>query len=593
MKKTLSVLILIAMLVSSFSFAVFADEELVNLYDYSKTTVGIPSTSSVNGAVSNNLNYHASNAIEVKPGDKIYFGPVLDAQSYYLTSYNEAGRSVNQKIALADVKIHAKFEAPNTLICEWTVPAGVASFKMATSQMFRDSTLITKNQPYDANAYIKHMESKNINVDHMKITETNGALDNKFPKASTTFDGRVDGTGAEVAAAQYRTSDFIPVKGGDVLYFAAAAADQGYHLVIFDKNKKGLTTVNKNYMLHYEDLGRGYMTFAYVIRHDAAYVKVVAATGVYDDGIELVTINQPFSGNQYRKLYNIHIDDTPQKPGSSLCGKTALFMGDSITYGAGDSATYYRNGRSWAARIAQITGLKATNAGVSGAKASYIGGDDTAKWLFNQLVAHKDEKFDIVVMHGGVNDARHNRIIGDIQDTTDMTQLKANIKTYIGGLQYLFANVKLLNPDADLFFIANHRLDGHETGQAKNMAPYFDKAKELCEKYGIHFIDLYNNKELNDKLETTTTKYLPDTLHLNAAGYDIITPYIIEALEAVVKPAETEPPVTDAPTEAPAETTEDPGETEKPDKGCSSIITNAPVILILLFAPLAIKKKEN
>lgn len=82
-----------------------------------------------------------------------------------------------------------------------------------------------------------------------------------------------------------------------------------------------------------------------------------------------------------------------------------------------------------------------------------------------------------------------------------------------------------------LFFIANHRLDGHNKGNAQNMAPYFDAAKELCEMYDIHFIDLYNNKELNDKLETTTTKYLPDTLHLNAEGYDILTPYIIDAIE--------------------------------------------------------------
>ena len=38
-------------------------------------------------------------------------------------------------------------------------------------------------------------------------------------------------------------------------------------------------------------------------------------------------------------------------------------------------------------------------------------------------------------------------------------------------------------------------------------------------------------------VETTTTKYLPDTLHLNGSGYDILTPYVIEALEAVLDPS--------------------------------------------------------
>ncbi len=584
------------MLLCSLSICVSADEKLTNLYDASKATVGIPASSSVNGSNSSNRNYHGSAAIEVSEGDKIYFGPVIETQDYYLSSYAESGSSKQAKIKLADVKVHARFRAANLLICEWTVPAGVKYFKIANSQMFFDSTLITKNQPYDEAAYIKHMEENKVNVDYIKLTSTEGTLDNKFPKADTTFAGRVDKTGAEIAAAQYRTSDFIPVEPGDAFYFAAAAEDQGYHLVIFDKNKKGLSTVTKNYMVHYEDIGRGYMTYMYRIRSDAHFVKVVAATGVYDDGITLATVNQPFTGDQYRKLFNIPGESAPTRPESSLNGKTALFMGDSISYGAGDSASYMREGRAWAGRIAAITGLKATNASVSGAKASYIGGDDTTKWLFNQFVPHKDTKFDIIVMHGGVNDSRHKREIGEISDTSDINTLRGRSTTYIGGLQYLFATVKKYNPDATLFFIANHRLDGHATGYAKDMSPYFDKAKELCEKYEINFIDLYNNKELNDKLETTTTKYLPDTLHLNAAGYDIITPYIIAELEKVVKPAETEAPTTEAPTtNAPASESTADNEVPEPaiKKGCGSTVLGGGVLVLLSLMGIVLVKKKD
>ncbi len=597
MKKPLSILVLLSMLLALFVSVASAEETLTNLYDAKKATVGTPNASSATGANGSSQNYYTSNLIEVKEGDKIYFGPVVDVQGYYLTSYGENGRVKQAQIKLADVKTHAKTSKANLLICEWTVPAGVASIKMATSQNFFDSTLITKNQPFDEAAYIKHMESKGINVDYMKLEGTSEKLDNKFPKANTTFAGRVDKDGSEIAAAQYRTSDYIPVEPGDAFYFAAAAADQGYHLVIFDKNKKGLSTVNSNYMIHYEDIGRGYMTYMYRIRSDAHFVKVVAATGVYDDGITLATVNQPFTGEQYRKFFNIPGESSPTRPESTLNGKTALFMGDSISYGAGDSASYMREGRAWAGRIAAITGLKATNASVSGAKASYIGGDDTTKWLFNQYVPHKDTKFDIIVMHGGVNDSRHKREIGEISEETEINKLRGKSTTYIGGLQYLFETVKQRNPDADLFFIANHRLDGHDTGYAKDMSPYFDKAKELCEKYGIHFIDLYNNKELNDKLETTTTKYLPDTLHLNAAGYDIITPYIITELEKVVKPTETEAPTTDAPTaeptvtEAPAK--ENSSEKEAKDSGCKAVILNGGALVLLSLMGIALVKKKD
>ena len=137
------------------------------------------------------------------------------------------------------------------------------------------------------------------------------------------------------------------------------------------------------------------------------------------------------------------------------------------------------------------------------------------------------------------------------------------------------------------------------------MSAYFDGAKALCEKYGIIFIDLYNNKELNDKLETTTTKYLPDTLHLNSAGYDIITPYIISALEAGLKAGTEETtaeettsaptpgttaPETNAPaTEAPSTTA--PAATES--KGCGSVIGVTSVIAVCAAAVLFVKRKED
>ena len=145
------------------------------------------------------------------------------------------------------------------------------------------------------------------------------------------------------------------------------------------------------------------------------------------------------------------------------------------------------------------------------------------------------------------------------------------------------------------------------------MAPYFDMAKELCAKYGIIFIDLYNNKELNDKLETTTTKYLPDTLHLNAAGYEIITPYILDAIvaglsvtvepETTVAPETTEAPVettaapevTDEATEEPVIESEAPEQTDAPvseEKGCGGMIAGAVAVIALLGTAIVFKKKD-
>jgi lysophospholipase L1-like esterase len=365
-------------------------------------------------------------------------------------------------------------------------------------------------------------------------------------------------------------------------------------------------------MIQYDEIGNGFGIYAYVMRPGTGYVRVVAATGVYDDGIELATINQPFTAADYMKMYNITLPG--QAPaGHELYGKKMLFMGDSISYGSGDAVSPFRTGRAWAGRIADRTGAIVTNASVSGAKASYISGDDKAKWLYTQFDQNKGTQFDIVVMHGGVNDARHNRTIGKILESEDLAALDKAKNTYVGGLQWLFHNVKLSQPNAKLYFIANHHLDGHNTGNAKNMAPYFDMAKKLCEKYGIIFIDLYNNKELNDKLETSTTKYLPDTLHLNAAGYEIITPYILDAIvaglsvtvepettvapETTAAPVETTaaPDVTDEATEEPVIESEAPEQTDAPvseEKGCGGMIAGAVAVIALLGTAIVFKKKD-
>lgn len=598
--KILALIIAVLTVLSSMCFVVSADTELVNLYDNSKATTGRPNASSATGTNITAENYYVSNLIEVAAGDKIYFGPCMASQGYYLTSYNASGAVVTKQITKADVQVVGQF-SENEIICCWTVPAGTASFKMATAETFAHSTLITKNQVYDAEGYFKYMESKSIDISHIKKTETDiTKIENKFPVSDKTFVGRCDSKEGDVATDSYRTSDYIPVKEGDFIYIAAAAASQGYHMTLYDANKKATTNVNKNHMVWYEDLGRGYMIYSYRMRPGTAYVRVVAASGVYNDGIELVTINQPFSGEQYRKLFNITVSDKPQNPDSPLNGLKGLFMGDSISFGAGDTLSYKHTGRAWAGRIQDATGLVATNASVSGAKASFITGDDTAKWLFNQYKPNMGNKYDIVVMHGGVNDARHERAVGSISASEDEDTLKGKVNTYLGGLQYLFYTVKKTQPDAKLFFIANHRLDGHDKGKAKDMSAYFDGAKELCEKYGIVFIDLYNNKELNDKLETTTKKYLPDTLHLNSAGYDIITPYIISALEAEFKsttPETTVEETTAAPTPETTVPVTNAPETEAPSaaepKGCGSVIGAASVIVACAAAVALTKKKED
>ncbi|MBR4034864.1 MAG: SGNH/GDSL hydrolase family protein, partial [Clostridia bacterium] len=535
--RQICLMLMLAMLIPMMTFFASA-ADLTNLYDLSKVKCGTP-LSTADSDPKYNANYYCSGKIEVQPGDVLTFGPVMTGQGYYLTVYNAEGAILIQQVKYADCKKVDELQ-PGTEIVEWTVPANAASFRMATAQLFYENTLITKNQTFKAADYYAYMDANKIDVSNLRTTTTEAdKLVNVFPKSDKVFEGRADASNAEIASGAYRTSPMIPVKEGDIVYFGAAALDQGYHLALQDTNGKGTTTVNKNYMVQYDEIGSAFGIYAYRIRPGTGYVRFVAATGVYDDGIQLATINQPFDAATYIKMFNITLPGTAES-NSPLKGKKMLFMGDSISYGSGDGASPFRTGRAWAGRIQDWTGAITTNASVGGAKVSYQRGDDN--WVYSQYLPYTKEKFDIIVMHGGVNDARHERPVGNLTEGKEDTKaMEKNRTSYAGGLEWIFYNVSKTNPDAKLFFIANHRLDGHSKGHAKDMSAYFNVAKEACEKWGIIFIDLYNNKELNDKLETTTTKYLPDTLHLNAAGYDIITPYIISALEAgLTAPVEPE-----------------------------------------------------
>ena len=608
--RQICLMLMLAMLIPMMTFFASA-ADLTNLYDLSKVKCGTP-LDTADADPKYNANFYCSGKIDVQPGDVLTFGPVMTGQGYYLTVYTETGATLIQQVKYADCKKVDELQ-PGTEIVEWTVPANAASFRMATAQLFYENTLITKNQTFKAADYYAYMDANKIDVSNLRTTTTDAAkLVNIFPQSDKVFAGRADKTNTEIAAGGYRTCPAVAVKEGDIIYFGAAALDQGYHLVLLDENGKGTTTVNKNYMVQYDVIGNGFGIYAYRIRPGSGYVRVVAATGVYDDGIQLATINQPFDAATYMKMFNITLPGTVEST-SPLNGKKMLFMGDSISYGSGDGVSPFRTGRAWAGRIADWTGAITTNASVGGAKVSYQRGDDN--WVYSQYVPYTKEKFDIIVMHGGVNDARHERPVGTLTEGKEDTKaMEKNRTSYAGGLEWIFYNVSKTNPDAKLFFIANHRLDGHSKGHAKDMSAYFNVAKEACEKWGIIFIDLYNNKELNDKLETTTTKYLPDTLHLNAQGYDIITPYIISALEAgltaPVEPETTVPETTEAPvvtdevTEAPAvtdEPTEAPEATDAPEqttapapeeKGCGGMIAGAVAIIALLGTAIVFKKKD-
>jgi hypothetical protein len=308
MKKFLSIILMLAMLVPIMSvFASAAD--LVNLYDASKAVCGTPNSSQRDTAPTNNANYYCSEPIYVKEGDVITVGPVHKDQGYYFTTYNADGSVHTKQVKYADCT-EIEVIAANSVIVKWIVPAGVDSFRMATSQMFVDNTLITKNQEFGKADYIAFMEKANIAIPYFKVENVKDLV-NLFPTSDSTFAGR-GSTSGDIADDKYMTSEYIPVVEGDVIYVAAAASAQSYQLVAYDANKKPTTHVNYKYMVNIGNLDDTHVIYAYRMRPGTAYIRFVAATDVYEAGKQLVTLNQPFDVEGYNNFFNPPVETEPE-----------------------------------------------------------------------------------------------------------------------------------------------------------------------------------------------------------------------------------------------------------------------------------------
>lgn len=269
--------------------------------------------------------------------------------------------------------------------------------------------------------------------------------------------------------------------------------------------------------------------------------------------------------------------------------KCVLFVGDSITEASNE---WGKGSVGWPGRIMQDNNMRGVNKGKSGASVSNVRGTNTVLAQLEGQAVNKD-KFDYVIMHGGVNDAWDSAPVGVM---TDDFSGPFDVTTFAGGLEATFKYAKETYTKAKLGYIINFSLPSAKYGRLSDMSEYFDKAKEICRKWGIDYLDLYSDEEFNrNVLKTHTVQYLPDTIHPNTEGYDILSPVIADWMktvgstdtetetETVSSPGETEPVIS----EVSAETGKNPGFTDT----VIYIICGAVTVIAVAAAAIILKKK--
>jgi len=261
------------------------------------------------------------------------------------------------------------------------------------------------------------------------------------------------------------------------------------------------------------------------ITNGAAYICYDGDSAYLDT---LMIVKDRAYPNEYIPYGYIEVGtDSNKKQDNVLYGKTAVFLGDSICAGTtvGDGSEYY--GYGWAGLIGETNKMIWGNYGRNGGTITPITSVDSSRWVSTQVdlssADHPDA--DYVIFEGGTNDADTLGTGGLGAISSDYATFDTS--TFTGALESLLLKIMTSYPQAKVGYIVAQKMGNAPYTSAESMRrQYFDRAVEVCKKWGIPVLDLWNNNPLNPALTYHAQNYYTDKQHLTLAGYQRITPQI-------------------------------------------------------------------
>ena len=421
--------------------------------------------------------YVSSEAVAVTAGETLWFGPCDPTQYFQFIGQDADGNDVTGKVRGKNLTVADEFNN-GMVIYQYTVPEGVSQLVFTAASDVSKVYTVSKSE-----------------------------LSELIWRAYWTQLG--ENTDEYVGESSY-----YAVKAGDKLYFGAITLEDALTSKLYDSNAGKIGTIQESDLKEIENFGGKFGIYCYTVPEDVGYVYVT-----YDADYEqyyhylLNPASEETVVDQFIDAFGVSrpLSSTVEK----LSGKTALFLGDSITFGARDRANIYgvtsinEGAGGWAARIGYYTGMKVTNNGVSGAciSTSRVESSSVKHYIYNNLVATQGKTYDYVIMHGLFNDASDGVELGTPQGKANFDPDKADVTTYAGGLELLFYQARVQNPNAILGFIVNFHTD-----RAVDQTAYAELAIAICKDWGIPYLDLYNNPGFSVEFD--------DQLHPTSYGYD-------------------------------------------------------------------------
>lgn len=359
-------------------------------------------------------------------------------------------------------------------------------------------------------------------------SETKTVLsDNLFDK-STAIKGKVFYYGSTISLLDDQKSyyQYVPLRGAGT-YRTKWNFGQHYN------NRVGIVDANDNWCLNVEGISStGEPNYSrdmeFVITQDM--INSGAAKIAFDCHINMLDTVMIVKDREYPTGYIPYgyievATESGKKVTNILNEKVAVFLGDSICAGTTVEGEYYNYG--WAGLIGEPNRMFWKNYGRNGAVITPIDGQtrivtdqiDTALATFSSA--------DYVIFEGGTNDADLLKSDTTKLGTIDYSKFSDfDTSTFTGAFEALILKIMTSYPSAKIGYIVAQKMGNPPYDSAKSARrQYFERAIEICEKWGIPYIDLWKSNPLNPKLDTTN-RFYTDGQHLTLEGYNRIVPQI-------------------------------------------------------------------
>ncbi len=415
----------------------------------------------------------SSQQISVSAGEDVWFGPCDPGQYFHLVGQNDDAQAVTDKIRGKDLEVADTFNN-GMVIYRYTVPEGVTRLVITAQAEMAEVYAVSKTEISEL-TWRAYWNQSGVNTEN--------------------FVGK---------------SSYYELVAGDKLYFGAVTLEDATSSKLYDDKGGYLRAVAQEDLRLVESFGGDFGLYCFTAPADASYVYVTYDSG-YEDYYVCTEAGQKEISDAAILADFIRTIGVPQPTASTvekLTGKTALFLGDSITFGARDRANIYGAG-GWAGRIGYYAKMDVTNNGVSGACITTARRESSseAHYILNNLLKTQGTEYDYVIMHGLFNDASEKVAVGTPQGKAAFDPAKADVTTYAGALELLLHTARVQNPNAILGFIVNF-----QTERAVDQAPYVDMAIQICRDWGVEYLDLYHKEGFTVEFD--------DGLHPSSAGYD-------------------------------------------------------------------------